>query len=154
MGRSEEDYLRVIYDISVKNGYARVADIAERLEVKPSSVTEMIKKLASKNLVVYKRYRAVTLTEEGRKIGEALKERYNALVELLRVLQVPEEIALDDACKMEHELHPETITQLKKFMYFLKSCPKETPRWIEHFIYYSKTGDYPKECEENREISR
>lgn len=151
MKKDREDYLRLIYEISRKKGYARVTDIAKRFGVSPSSVSEMLKKLALMKLIVYRRYEAVTLTEEGRRIGKALKERYDALVELLKTLLIPEAIALEDACKMEHNLHPITITQLKKFATFLKHCPKVVPNWIKHFKYYSETGEYPEECSERRE---
>ena len=146
VGRREEDYLEAIYDITTTKGYARVTDIAEKLEVKPPSVTEMLKKLDSKNLVIYRKYGGATLTEEGRKMGEMVRGRHNALLELLKVLQVPEDIADRDACTMEHNLDPTTIVQLKKFISFVKNCPKETPEWIEHFKVYSETGKFSEEC--------
>jgi len=146
VGRREEDYLEAIYDVTIIKGYARVTDIAENLEVKPPSVTEMLQKLDFKNLVNYRKYEGVTLTEEGKKIGESVRGRHNALLELLKVLQVPEDTANRDACTMEHNLDPTTIIQLKKFISFVNNCPKATPEWIEHFKVYSKTGEFSEEC--------
>jgi DtxR family Mn-dependent transcriptional regulator len=65
---SEENYLKAIYHLSlVSNKGISTNAIAKKLETKASSVTDMIKKLAEKNMLVYKKYQGVTLTENGRK---------------------------------------------------------------------------------------
>jgi len=58
-----EDYLEVIYGLIQTKGYARAVDIAEQLGVKSPSVTAMVQKLDDMGLVVYERYRGLTLTE-------------------------------------------------------------------------------------------
>jgi len=58
-----EDYLEVIYGLIQTKGYARAVDIAEQLGVKTPSVTAMVQKLDDMGLVVYERYRGLTLTE-------------------------------------------------------------------------------------------
>ena len=65
--QSEENYLKAIYHLG-KQGRVSVSTnaIAEKMETKASSVTDMLKKLADKNLVNYKKYQGVNLTEEGR----------------------------------------------------------------------------------------
>ena len=82
IGRREEDYLEAIYNIMHRKGYARTTDIADALDVKPSSVTEMLQKLDSKGLIEYRKYEGATPTEKGQKIGEAVKGRHDALLEL------------------------------------------------------------------------
>ena len=146
LGRREEDYLEAIYNITREKGYARTTDIADRLGVTPSSVTEMLQKLDSKGFVEYRRYEGVVLTKKGQKIAEAVKGRHDALLELLKILQVPDEVAERDACIMEHGLNPITIIQVKKFVSFVKNCPKGMPEWLEHFKIYSETGKFPIEC--------
>ena len=146
--RTKEDYLEAIYSISSKNGFARTTDISDYLKIKPPSVTEMLQKLSQEGFLIYKRYRGVTLTENGKKIGKSVKGRHDALRELLQILQIPDDIADKDACKMEHDLDPTTIIQIKKFLTFVKNCPKSMPRWLEHFKEYSKTGKFPLECME------
>jgi len=69
-------------------------------------------------------------------------------MELLKMLQIPEEIADRDACTMEHDLDEKTIEQIKKFVSFMKNCPKNIPLWMEHFKIYSERGDFPSECKE------
>ena len=84
IGRWEEDYLEVIYNIIHRKGYARTTDIAEALDVKPSSVTEMLQKLDSKGFIEYRKYEGALLTDKGYKIGEAVRGRHDALFDLLR----------------------------------------------------------------------
>ena len=146
ISRHEEDYLEAIYNIVDRKGYARTTDIAEALDVKPSSVTEMLQKLDSKCLIEYRKYEGAVLTKKGRKIGEAVKGRHDTLLALLKLLDVPEQIADKDACIMEHGLDPTTIIQLKKFIRFVKHCPNGTPECLKYFKEYSKTGNFPDEC--------
>jgi DtxR family Mn-dependent transcriptional regulator len=141
-----EDYLEAIYVITKRKGYARTTDIADCLEVKPSTVTEMFGKLDSKGFIRYRKYEGAVLTESGYKIGEAVKGRHDALFNLLRFLQIPEVIADKDACTMEHGLDPVTVIQIKKFVQFVKKCPKGKPDWLEHFKQYSETGEFPSYC--------
>ena len=64
---TEENYLKAIYHISQKsNAEVSTNAIAEKIEAKASSVTDMLKKLADKNLITYIKYKGVTLTEKGR----------------------------------------------------------------------------------------
>ena len=66
--QSEENYIKTIYHLAVltDKGISTNA-IAKKLETKASSVTDMIKKLSEKDLVVYKKYQGVTLTDFGKK---------------------------------------------------------------------------------------
>ncbi|HDO19317.1 MAG TPA: metal-dependent transcriptional regulator [Thermoplasmatales archaeon] len=146
MKKREEDYLETIYNISKEKGVAKTVEIAKTLGVKPASVTEMLQKLYSKKLVNYSKYGGVTLTARGMEIGRSVKERHDTLMEVLEILQVPHEIAEKDACIMEHNLNPITIAQLKKFVDFIRKCPRGEPEWIKHFKIYSETGEFPDEC--------
>lgn len=147
LSKKVEDYLEAIYVLVKRKGYARTTDIADCLEVKPSTVTEMLKKLDSLGYVKYRKYEGAVLTDSGYNIGEAVKGRHDALMSLLQFLQIPKNIADKDACTMEHGLDPLTVIQIKKFVNFVKKCPKGKPEWLEHFRIYSKTGDFPTECE-------
>ena len=64
--RTEENYLKAIY--SLKNKYGKdvsTNSLAERLNTKASSITDMIKKLSVKKLVEYEKYKGVSLTKKG-----------------------------------------------------------------------------------------
>jgi len=70
MTKSEENYLKTIFHLSGnEDSGVSTNSIATAMESKPSSVTDMIQKLADKNLVVYKKYQGVSLTEEGKKMA-------------------------------------------------------------------------------------
>lgn len=144
--RREEDYLEAIYNLIKEKGYARTTDIAVELDIKPASVTEMLQKLDSKGYINYRKSEGAVLSKVGYKIGEAVRGRHEALLSLLRVLDVPEETADKDACNMEHNLHPITIVQLKKFISFVEHCPKGLPNWLACFREYSRTGTFPDDC--------
>jgi len=70
LSKSEENYLKAIFHLSIKTekGISTNA-IAQQLATKASSVTDMVKKLSDKELVLYKKYQGVTLTKKGEKIG-------------------------------------------------------------------------------------
>ena len=78
-----EDYLKAIYKLTVTHGRASTNDLAERLEVKPASVSGMIKKLSETEppLVEYEKHRGVVLTREGEKIALEII-RHHRLLEL------------------------------------------------------------------------
>jgi DtxR family Mn-dependent transcriptional regulator len=146
LSKKVEDYLEAIYVIIKRKGYARTTDIADCLEVKPSTVTEMLRKLDSFGYIKYRKYEGAVLTNEGYKIGEAVKGRHDALMSLLKYFQIPEDIADKDACLMEHGLDPVTVIQIKKFVKFVNNCPKGRPDWLDHFKHFSETGEFSQDC--------
>ncbi len=130
----EEDYLEAILNVSAEKGYAKTRDVADELELAPPSVVEMFAKLDRKNLVVYRKYEGVTLTDAGRTVAEQIKYRHDVLVEFLRLIAVPDEIASKDACFMEHELNAVTIQKIKQFVEYVgktKSAQMELKQFTE-----------------------
>src|SRR5690625_7137584 len=91
-----EDYIEQIYNLIETKGYARVTDIAEALEVHPSSVTKMVQKLDKDNFVNYEKYRGFVLTEKGNKVGKRLVFRHDLLEDFLEIIGVDEENIYDD----------------------------------------------------------
>ncbi|HDH86736.1 MAG TPA: metal-dependent transcriptional regulator [Desulfobacteraceae bacterium] len=139
--KSVEDYLEAIYNIIQRKGYAKTKDISRELDVRPPSVTEMLKKLDNLGLVKYERYGGVTLTKEGERIAKMVKTRHDTIKEFLSILLISEKTAEKDACKLEHDLSPETIEQLTKFVRFVKNAPIY-PKWLEHFKEFCRTGKH------------
>jgi DtxR family Mn-dependent transcriptional regulator len=123
LSRTAEDYLEAILNITLQKGYARTKDVACELDLSPSSVVEMFRKLDGMGLIEYRRYEGVVLTPKGREIAEAIKFRHDTLKEFLLRIRVPEEIADSDACFMEHELHPETVRQIRLLIEVLRNDP-------------------------------
>ncbi|WP_342770496.1 MULTISPECIES: metal-dependent transcriptional regulator [unclassified Methanoculleus] len=121
LSRKAEDYLEAILNVTLEKGYARTKDVARELDLSPSSVVEMFRKLDKMGLVEYRRYEGVVLAPAGREVAEVIKSRHDTLREFLRMINVPEKIADCDACSMEHELHPATIRQIRLLVKELQS---------------------------------
>lgn len=140
-----EEYTEVIYALQQKHGHVHTNDLASTLGVAPPSATEMLQKLADRNLVNYVPYRGVTLTKKGEKMARELKQKHKTLAEFLEIIGVEKKDAEMDACQIEHHVSPQTVKQLNKFVEFVRDAPQD-PRWLAHFKKYCETGKRPK-CE-------
>lgn len=109
---SMEDYIERIYLLIVDKGYARVSDIAEALEVHPSSVTKMVQKLDKDNYLIYEKYRGFILTQKGEKLGKRLVDRHELLEAFLRVIGVSAENIYHDVEGIEHHLSWDAIDRI------------------------------------------
>ncbi|HHX80152.1 MAG TPA: Fur family transcriptional regulator [Acholeplasmataceae bacterium] len=114
---SEEDYLEMIYRLCLIDNYTRVSDIAKALNVKPPSVSIMIKKLFNKNLIKHIDYGVIQLTEAGRKHGKELFERHESVEQFLKLLNIKGNI-LEETEKIEHTLSSDTISKIKLLVAF------------------------------------
>ncbi|MGD9678002.1 MAG: transcriptional regulator MntR [Vulcanibacillus sp.] len=118
---SMEDYLEKIYQLIEKKGYARATDIAEALEVNPSSVTKMIQKLDKEKYVVYEKYRGLILTSKGEKFSKKLVSRHNILEDFLKILGLEnKERIYQEVEGIEHHLSPESISAITLLVKFLE----------------------------------
>ncbi|WP_274365365.1 transcriptional regulator MntR [Paenibacillus thermotolerans] len=117
---SMEDYLERIYRLIDEKGYARVSDIAEGLEVHPSSVTKMIQKLDKDNYLVYEKYRGLILTAKGKKIGKRLVDRHHLLEQFLALIGVQEENIYKDVEGIEHHLSWDSITCIETLVEYFR----------------------------------
>lgn len=120
---SMEDYLERIYKLIDEKGYARVSDIAEGLEVHPSSVTKMIQKLDKDSYLIYEKYRGLVLTNKGKKMGKRLVERHHLLESFLTVIGVQEENIYKDVEGIEHHLSWDSITCIETLVEFFRREP-------------------------------
>jgi Mn-dependent DtxR family transcriptional regulator len=111
-----EDYLERIWELLDEKGYARVTDIAERLGVKPASVTVMLKKLEISGHITRERYRGFTLTPKGRAVGIKIKKRHTILSEFLHLLDLPEKTIEHDIEGLEHYLSNQTLEKLENLI--------------------------------------
>ncbi len=116
---SMEDYLEMIYRLSQENGYTRVNDLADSLNVQPPSVTKMIQKLNEKKLLDYEKYGMVHLTDEGKKIGKYFLERHNTLKEFLTLIGATEDLQ-KDVETMEHYISLNNFRVISTLVSFMK----------------------------------
>ena len=144
---SLEDYLESIFVIKQKKQTVRVKDLARHLKVKAPSVVEVLRKLKEKNLIVHEYYGYIELTQEGINKAKALYERHIMLKKFLhQILGIDEEIAEEDACRIEHYLSKETLERIVKFINFIETCPQGVPEWLNNFYYFVKHKKRPPEC--------
>lgn len=133
---SVEDYLEVIYELMKERGYARSVDISEYLGVKSPSVTSMLQRLHGMGLVVYERYRGITLTERGKRLARSVEQRHLVITRFLRILGVSESIANSDAEGIEHHVHEATIDRITKFVDFVE----KNKAWFDAFEHPAKNS--------------
>ena len=113
-----EDYIEVIYSLVKNKGYARSADIAEKLEVYPS--TKMLKKLDVEGYIVYEKYRGIALTENGRKMGEYALTRHELLEDFLRIIGVQEDKIYEEVEGIEHHFGKNSLEKIRELIKYLK----------------------------------
>lgn len=118
-----EDYLEMIYRNLEKEGYMRINTLAELLNVKPSSATKMVQKLASLGLVDYKKYGIIFLTESGKEYGKFLLERHNIIEKFLKSIGITENL-LSETELIEHNISKNTMKCIDLLNQFLEAHPE------------------------------
>ena len=113
---SAENYLETILVLSRKLPVVRSVDIANELGFKKSSVSIAMKNLREKNHITVTDAGFIYLTDSGRHIAELIYERHEFVSEWLMRLGVAPDIAIEDACKIEHILRKESYDALKTFV--------------------------------------
>ncbi len=114
MKESAENYLETIYVLSKKNKSVKSIDIANVLEFSKPSVSIAMKKLREKKLITVEGNGNIVLTEDGLKFAQSVFERHTVIAKVLIKIGVPEDIAREDACKIEHVISAQTLSALKK----------------------------------------
>ena len=111
---SSEDYLEKILMLEKKNGSVHAIDIAKGMNFSKPSVSVAMHKLEDNNYITIAKNGEISLTPLGREIAEKVYERHVVLTKVLVSLGVPEEIAAEDACKIEHDLSEESFEAIKR----------------------------------------
>ncbi|WP_053990005.1 metal-dependent transcriptional regulator [Mangrovimonas sp. TPBH4] len=126
---SEENYLKAIYHLG-KFGAVSVSTsaVAQQMDTKASSVTDMIKKLSEKDLVSYRKYQGAKLTNEGRKIAASVVRKHRLWeVFLVEHLNFSWDEVHDVAEQLEHIKSEKLINQLDAFLEFPTHDPHGDP---------------------------
>lgn len=110
---SAEDYLETILILSKKKPVVRSVDIADELGYKKSSVSVAMKHLRESEHITVTKEGYIYLTESGLHIAEMIYERHKLLSSWLIALGVDEDIALEDACRIEHDISPQSFEKIK-----------------------------------------
>ena len=113
--QSAEDYLEKILMIRDRKGEVHSIDIANELGFSKPSVSVAMKNLRQAGYISMDGNGAITLEPPGYEIANRIYQRHKLLTRILAALGVDEETAAQDACKIEHDLSPETFEKLRAY---------------------------------------
>lgn len=111
--KSSEDYLERILVLKKEKGKVISIDIANSMNFSKPSISRAMKNLKANDYITINANGEIDLTEKGFAIANRIYERHIILSSYFMRLGVPEEIALEDACKVEHDLSDETFEAIK-----------------------------------------
>ena len=114
---SGQMYLETIYILSQNKSYVRAIDVGGHLGYSKPSVSRAMSILKKNGYVLVDADGAITLTESGMEIASSIYERHLLLKKWLVFLGVNEQVAEEDACRIEHTLSKETFAALKAHIY-------------------------------------
>ncbi len=114
---SVENYLETILVLSKELPVVRGVDIANETGYKKSSVSVAMKNLREMNYISVSDSGYISLTGAGKRIAEMIYERHQFLSSWFASLGVSEEIATEDACKIEHVISQETFDAIKRHVH-------------------------------------
>ena len=112
---SAEDYLEMILMLREQKGMVRSIDIAAGLNVSKPSVSFAMKQLRENGYIEMDKDNFITLTGQGMAIAQKIYGRHKAITRFLVSLGVSEDIAREDACKIEHDVSTETFDAILRF---------------------------------------
>ena len=113
---SGEMYLETIHVLSKKNGAVRSIDISEHMGYSKPSVSRAVGLLKNGGYITVDKDGYIHLTETGISVAEKIYERHTVLTQLLISFGVSEEIATEDACRLEHAISDESLEAIKRYI--------------------------------------
>lgn len=153
MTLAEENYLKAIFHLEFESGgEVSTNAIADSMETKPSSVTDMVQKLAEKEMLIYKRYKGVQLTEEGKKLAAYVIRKHRLWeVFLVDKLKFHWDEVHEIAEQLEHIQSDELIVRLDQFLGSPDFDPHGDPIPDEHGILKRTEKKLLSELDKNQQ---
>jgi len=111
--QSGEDYLEAILVLKEEKGSVRSIDVAQHLGFSKPSISRAVSILRASGYITMEKDGRLELTQAGDQVAREIYERHRLLTDWLVRLGVPPGIAAEDACKIEHDISPETFRCLK-----------------------------------------
>ncbi|WP_207483343.1 manganese-binding transcriptional regulator MntR [Arenibaculum pallidiluteum] len=109
-----EDYVELIDDLIGAYGEARLVDLAEHMGVSHPTASKIVQRLLREGLVESRPYRAIFLTDAGRRMADEARRRHRIVLEFLRAIGIDEETAEQDAEGIEHHVSEATLEALDR----------------------------------------
>ena len=136
---SMEDYLEMIFRITQEKGYLRAVDLAEALNIQPSSVTRMIQKLHEGGFVAYEKYRHIALTDKGRRTGYFLVWRDEMLKDFLTLFNA--RVGVEEQVEgIEHYITPPTMCLFRNLVLYFRAHPE----YLDELLALNRLNKYPE----------
>ena len=110
---SAENYLETILMLSENGAHVRSIDIANELNFSRASVSIAMKKLRGSGHITMDGDGFISLTAEGQAVADKMYERHKLLSDWLHYLGVPKDIAVEDACRIEHVISQESFERIR-----------------------------------------
>ncbi|MES2827565.1 MAG: metal-dependent transcriptional regulator [Bacteroidota bacterium] len=138
---TEENYLKIIYHLSFEHeGMVQTNSIAERIQTKAASVTDMMRKLSEKELVNYTKYQGVNLTERGKTVAIDIVRKHRLWeVFLVEKLSFKWDEVHDIAEELEHISSSELVERLNEFLNFPTNDPHGDPIPDKHGKFHGSS---------------
>ncbi len=129
---SMEDYIEMIYRLTLKTGYTRINELSQALNIQPPSATKMVQKLANMGFLKYEKYEVLMLEEKGAEIGAWLYKRHLIIENFMRTIGVCEATILQETEKVEHTVSNDTSVCIE----ILNNFFADNPDIISRFTAY------------------
>lgn len=144
---SHEHYLRALWEVRSRMGYARLVDVARELGVAPPTLSIGLKPLEARGLVSHDARRFLLLTEKGERVAREVHHRHAVLVAFLRdVLGNPPAEAEDEACRLEHEVSNTTTERLLDLIKLLREDLPLREHFQRRYAEYHRTCRPASDC--------
>ena len=114
-----EDYLEMVFRLCQENKYTRIGILSDHLNVRPSSASKMIYKLAILGYLKYNRYEIIQLTDTGHELGQYLLTRHETIERFLNLLGNSD--PLKETELIEHSLNASTVSNLNILLDFFQA---------------------------------
>lgn len=115
MSESTEMYLETILILHNRNGHVRSVDIAHEMNYSKPTISQQMKRLTRQGLIKVDEHNNITLTQTGYNIASMIYERHNEISKILTYLGVSHDTAVEDACRIEHYISPESFDAIKNY---------------------------------------
>lgn len=134
-----EDYLEMVCRNTGGDGYVRLNELAEKLNVRASSATKMIQKLGGLGFIKYKRYGIIEVTQAGKELGDYLLKRHSVIEQFLGMLGITENLLVETEL-IEHYVSSNTLKRLEILNAFFSSSPELLRRLRGYISIQMKAG--------------
>lgn len=147
LSASHEHYLRGIWEVRSRRGYARVSDVARELGVAPPTLSVGLKPLEARGLIAHDDQRFLVLTDRGERVAREVHHKFTVVHTFLRdVLGINDQGALVEACLIEHDVSATTTDRLLDLIKLMREDNEVRQIFQRRFADYHRTCGPSSEC--------